>query len=321
MSILQNIKNRLVELGPENPIGQAVLSTYARTQGYTVAFGKGVIKVSKDGSCIVLSNLDYTFVPMLMEIYDHFIAEIEPVDFQGITALDFSEQRVQKYRKSGLELLQPRVAEDDAMPAYTRKYTPKPGDVVFDLGAHAGITTVQLSQLVGPGGKVYAFEPDDSARDILLQNLKRYDASNVMVLDLAMGETSAKAMFNMDGSAGASLTDLAIYVDKTKQKEVTVTSLEEFCTREKTVPVYVKADIEGAEIGLIRGATEFLKQNPIHFGFESHHKTKTGTLSFGELEEALRAAGYDAESDKIDGTMFTWGTPPNSLLDVKAGSA
>jgi hypothetical protein len=35
----------------------------------------------------------------------------------------------------------------------------RPGDVALDIGANFGSHTIPLAQLVGPGGAVYAFEP------------------------------------------------------------------------------------------------------------------------------------------------------------------
>ncbi len=43
------------------------------------------------------------------------------------------------------------------------------GDVVFDIGAHLGFYTLLLSNLVGPQGKVFAFEPNPE----LLPSLER----------------------------------------------------------------------------------------------------------------------------------------------------
>ena len=35
-----------------------------------------------------------------------------------------------------------------------------PGDVVFDVGVHAGYYTRLAARLVGPTGSIYAFEPE-----------------------------------------------------------------------------------------------------------------------------------------------------------------
>jgi precorrin-6B methylase 2 len=52
---------------------------------------------------------------------------------------------------------------------YTDKFEPstlqwlrenlRPGMIVADVGAHIGLVTVFIARLVGPDGRVYAFEP------------------------------------------------------------------------------------------------------------------------------------------------------------------
>jgi precorrin-6B methylase 2 len=67
----------------------------------------------------------------------------------------------------------PTIAEDDSMRDYTLRFVPASGMTVFDVGAHAGLTTIELSQMVGPSGRVFAFEPDEQARRYLRINLER----------------------------------------------------------------------------------------------------------------------------------------------------
>src|SRR5919112_1930622 len=46
----------------------------------------------------------------------------------------------------------------------------RPGDTVLDVGAHFGIYTLLASELVGPSGRVVAFEPDPVSRSQLEKN-------------------------------------------------------------------------------------------------------------------------------------------------------
>jgi len=66
------------------------------------------------------------------------------------------------------------------MDAYTHWYLPGAGDVVWDAGAHAGASSYFLAQLVGPSGKVYAFEPDDDNFEYLLRNIEMHHLTNVV---------------------------------------------------------------------------------------------------------------------------------------------
>jgi len=59
---------------------------------------------------------------------------------------------VQRYAKSGLEFeMASFPEEEDAIEEYFRWYRPKSGDLVFDMGAHCGVSTYWLSKLVGLG--------------------------------------------------------------------------------------------------------------------------------------------------------------------------
>ena len=48
----------------------------------------------------------------------------------------------------------------------------QPGSLVLDIGANIGAHTLTLAQLVGPSGRVFAFEPTDYAYGKLQRNLE-----------------------------------------------------------------------------------------------------------------------------------------------------
>ena len=96
------------------------------------------------------------------------------------TVLDFSKPGLHRYTKSGLSFWSPGVVEEDSMDAYTAAYRPQPGDVVWDVGAHAGATSYFFASMVGPTGKVYAFEPDERTHDFLLRNIELHKLENVI---------------------------------------------------------------------------------------------------------------------------------------------
>ena len=57
--------------------------------------------------------------------------------------------------------------------AYEMKAAVKEGDTVIDIGANISYFTILLANLVGPKGKVYAFELDPRNFDILQRTIKR----------------------------------------------------------------------------------------------------------------------------------------------------
>src|SRR6476660_6456407 len=64
------------------------------------------------------------------------------------------------------------------------------GDVVWDIGANVGEYTFQLSRLVGPTGRVIAFEPIGYNFDTLHATIKRGHLVNVTAHKMAISDYS-----------------------------------------------------------------------------------------------------------------------------------
>lgn len=69
---------------------------------------------------------------------------------------------------------------------YFLKRMIRKGDVVIDIGANLGYFSRPFSKWVGTKGKVYALEPVQTIREILMHNLR--GADNVEILPFALGE-------------------------------------------------------------------------------------------------------------------------------------
>lgn len=82
----------------------------------------------------------------------------------------------------------------------------KPGIVVVDAGAHVCYFTWLLSRLVGPTGKVVAYEPSPENLPLLLHNLHALRLENVVPLQVALSDRSGLAeLFVSPGSSNHSL--------------------------------------------------------------------------------------------------------------------
>jgi FkbM family methyltransferase len=78
------------------------------------------------------------------------------------------------------------------------------GDVVLDLGAHIGYYTLLFSTLVGPRGRVIAFEPEPRNYSLLRKNVALNDRRNVTTVDRAVSSHSRRATLHQAiGNLGA----------------------------------------------------------------------------------------------------------------------
>jgi len=273
----------------------------------------GRISLTRGQREMVLGRRDVISVPFVVHEWDQFFDTLEGTVRDGRTVLDFSEPGLHRYRKRGISFYAPSLAEDDSMEAYTAGYSPQVGDVVWDVGAHAGMTAYFLAQMVGPTGKVYAFEPDETNYKFLLRNIEMHQLANVTPVKAALSDKTGTATFCMDGTMSAGLSDFLSYSAAENNRLVETLSLQDACKRFGAVPNYIKMDIEGAELSVVRSSVDFLKENSIHLSIESNHIVD-GKFTSVPLEELLGSAGYRAWSSDRYGQLFTWAEPSAALM-------
>ncbi len=76
------------------------------------------------------------------------------------------------------------------------------GDTVVDIGANIGYYTLLMSNLVGNGGKVFAFEPEPKNFEILQKNLELNQIKNVIVEQKAVSEFSGIGFLELSSDSG-----------------------------------------------------------------------------------------------------------------------
>lgn len=177
-----------------------------------------------------------------------------------------------------------------------------PGDLVVDVGAHVGIYTKILSQLVGDTGQVIAFEPLPSTYAILANNVARLRLKNVHTFNLAISDRCGTASMevarytqNADGSYFAKIvTDTNASGLKTVQ--VNTTTLDLALSDVSCPARFVKIDVEGHELQCIRGAERVVSQfHPALFVEVLSDPDSQGSPAH-TLFEILRARQYKAYS-------------------------
>jgi FkbM family methyltransferase len=129
------------------------------------------------------------------------------------------------------------------------------GSTVFDVGAHVGEWTLLFSELVGPSGRVVAFEPDPVARASLKKNLEMNRISNVMVDEESVSDKTGKAVLRAErfGSGLSSIVRPHGRGTGYKELEVESTTLDEYCEKHGVSPDWIKIDAEGSEPLIVRG--------------------------------------------------------------------
>ena len=148
------------------------------------------------------------------------------------------------------------------------QFSPKEGDVVVDVGAHIGRYALIGSKRVGPTGKVVAIEANPDNFNMLNRNVKLNQLTNMLTLNYAVfsEETKIKLYVTSDKLDptiyNTILLNRAIY--KEKFVEVDANTLDNLLRQNgvKAEDVnWVKIDVEGAELEVLKGATNVLSRS------------------------------------------------------------
>lgn len=134
------------------------------------------------------------------------------------------------------------------------------GGVVYDLGANYGIYSMFLARLVGPTGRVYAFEPMPAIMSQLKANIALNNLTNVDFVQLAVSDRIGTAEFRVGFHAGAGHLQSADQYHPISGEVIQVeqVTLDEFVRRSNQPPTFMKIDVEGAEGAVFAGAKQVL---------------------------------------------------------------
>ena len=188
--------------------------------------------------------------------------------------------------------------EDDLI----KFFIPEEGDTVVDIGAHIGHYTILSSMRVGPNGKVVAVEAHGGNFDMLNRNVKLNHLDNVVALNYAVFSEETKIKLYLP----AQESDFTIYntvmtdrggKDGEKFVEVDANTLDNLLQQNgvKAEDVnWVKIDVEGAELEVLKGATNVLSRSDnIALLIEVH-----GSHLYEPIKEFIYGFGFNIEFEK-----------------------
>ena len=147
-----------------------------------------------------------------------------------------------------------------------------PDDLCFDVGAHGGSWSVKLARLVSKG-HVYAFEALPYYSRVLDITLSLLRIRNVTVVSKAVTDGDRNVPLVWQDSHGGMLTGRTHIAgpDENPGHRLLVQGicLDSFCRQLQVTNSkirFVKCDVEGNELAVLRGATEMIARwHPIFF--------------------------------------------------------
>jgi FkbM family methyltransferase len=169
----------------------------------------------------------------------------------------------------------------------------RPGDACVDAGANAGHYTFLCASLVGPQGRVFAFEPNPEFAALIRQSitLNGFDAFVLLSTNALWSASGEIKTFYVSvepmNTGTSSLVNHGLFLSREHTIEVRTITLDDFAEKAGIEHFrLVKIDVERAEDALLEGASRVLSEQRIDYLIIEMY-------AGGRAQALMTSAGYE----------------------------
>ena len=185
----------------------------------------------------------------------------------------------------------------------------KSGDVFYDIGANVGFFSIIAAKLVGDTGKVYAFEPGKENAQSIRHNAQLNSFSQIEVIEKAVSNTSGEGQLLLaEYSGGHALATADAPPDLAGEVTVDLVSIDDLIAQNKIEPPnFVKVDVEGAELDVLKGMRETIKTHKPTIIYEVDDGDRTGyERKYRELANFFESLNYQVTQTEDSYDAIDW---------------
>jgi len=151
------------------------------------------------------------------------------------------------------------------------------GKTVYDIGGYEGIFTLFFAREVGEHGMVITFEPNPVSYRKIIDNVKVNQFDNVKVFNFAIGERKSTAKLVLEDfevGTGEIMSDNDVTISSMKGKKYVQVEIDSIdgLIYDGVIPKpqFIKIDVEGFELEVLKGAATNLEQSRPQLFIEIH---------------------------------------------------
>ncbi len=178
--------------------------------------------------------------------------------------------------------------------------------VFYDIGANAGVISLEVAKRFEDRVHVYSFEPQLSLARTTAISARLNGFQNLHVFTVLLGAKVGSAeLFIPESSAPASHASIISRSTKSKSIRCQMETLDNLVQKELIPPPNViKIDVEGAEFDVLRGSRSLLRRHQPCLIFESDINAERFGYSRSEICEFLRhEANYSFYFPTVNGGL------------------
>jgi FkbM family methyltransferase len=156
---------------------------------------------------------------------------------------------------------------------------------VIDIGANYGLYTLSMSKVIGPSGRVWAFEPTSLTADFLRTSISTNQMTNITLIQVGLSDKKGTARISLNPNP--ELNSITNEPDSGGEYEtVELLSLDD-CENNYGLDKidFIKLDAEGQEHNIIMGGKHFLMTQSPLIMFELKHEDIVNTELINDFSE------------------------------------
>lgn len=194
------------------------------------------------------------------------------------------------------------------------------GETVIEIGGFHGSHTINLSNAVGPSGRVIVFEPHPDHASLIRDRVEENSISNVVVEEKAASDSNGEIQLWMDED-DSSTSSIAVSHENGTYHDVESVAIGDYISELPSGKVDLcKIDIEGGEYELIMNSTLLSHTNTLICEL---HPQFIGREKAVELFTKLQNAGIvsDINGDKMTTDKISEHSTEHIIWKQKAGES
>ena len=246
-------------------------------------------------------------MPHMIESFDYYMDSVLPIEDGSKRLVDMSGPRYHRLKGFGdVPFLFPSHTEPYSTTAEYLDFAELiAGNIVLDIGAYSGVTSIIFAQLVGPTGHVYAFEADAANYACAKINIEMAEKvmglKNITLIHKAVWSHNDGVLFSNEGAMGSSAVTIT-GGGRGVEKIVPSVTLDHFFSDMGLKQVdFIKVDIEGGEIALLESSARAIRNANAKLIIEPHWVN--GSMSTEPCVRILKSAGFSVHmGEKTSGS-------------------
>jgi FkbM family methyltransferase len=272
------------------------LATLSKSVDLQVFVSSHFFDVCRGSQVVRVATRHLIYLDDILNSFDYYYGAVEPVEVDGKSIVDYSLPGFHLLKDFDLfPVFLPSFAEPFVTCSQYLEFAKlREGDVVLDLGAYCGITSIAFAERVGKNGKVIAVEADPENQRALEKNAALYSRLGGAAIDIvraAVWKDCNGISFSSEGNMGSSAIEIVGHGrgNIVQSPSITLDSIAEQYSLSRVA--FIKCDVEGAELHIFN--SEFLRNFRPRIIIEPH--IVNGVLCHEAVANRLRALDYRIE--------------------------